>query len=70
MRDMPESFGWKATLTLPLPLPDEPSGNVIHDTVDEALHVQPDGVSTARAWVPPTTFKLDGETRMLHVAPA
>ena len=53
-----------------MPLPDAALGNVIQDTVDVAFHVQPAGAVTLIVWVPPTTFRLTGDTMMLHTAPA
>jgi hypothetical protein len=70
MRDMPVLFGSNTTLTVALPSPDAASAKVIHETVDVALQVQPEGVVTAIVWVPPMTFKLEGATMMLQTAPA
>lgn len=53
-----------------MPLPAAPFGNVIQDTVDVALHVQPVGAVTVIVRVPPTTLRLTGDTMMLHTAPA
>jgi hypothetical protein len=67
---MPVLFGANSTSSAPLPLPEALVGNVIHDTVDVALHEQPVGVVTVIVRVPPTTFRLTGDTMMLQTAPA
>lgn len=46
IRAIPVVFCSNWTASVPLPLPDAAFGNVIHDTVEVALHVQPVGVVT------------------------
>lgn len=70
IRDMPVVFSANCTSSVPLPLPLAALVNVIHGTVDVALHVHPVGAVTLMVRVPPTTFKLTGDTVMLHTAPA
>jgi hypothetical protein len=67
---MPVVFGANSTASVPLPLPEALVANVIHGTVDVALQLQPVGVVTVIVCVPPTTFKLAGETIRLQTAPA
>jgi hypothetical protein len=70
IRDIPVVFGANSTSIVPLPFPDAELANVIHDAVDVALHVHPVGAVTLMVRVPPTTFRLTGDTVRLQTAPA
>ena len=70
IRDIPVVLGANVTLTLPLPLPEVPFGNVNHETVDEAVQGHPAGAVTAMVFVPMVAFKLTGDTLVLQTAPA
>ena len=70
MRVIPVVLGANSTSTVPLPLPDTPAGNVSHETVADAVQVHPVGAVTAICRIPPATFRLVGDTIMLHTAPA
>ena len=70
IRDIPVVFVASSTSTVPFPLPDAPLGNIIHDTVDDALQVHPWGAVTLIVCVPPATFRLTGDTMTLQIAPA